>query len=299
MRKTAAVVVTYNRKELLRKCLKALLAQTVKCDIILVDNASTDGTEEMVREEFDVPQIRYIDSGANLGCSGGNELGVGEAVKAGYKYIWIMDDDTIAQEDSLEKLFRGGHALHGKWGCLSSVVKWTDGSMCKANRQKKTIFSFVSDKEIGKERFVRCEMVTFVSMLVRSEVIKKIGLPKGEYFIWTDDYDFSGRISKYYPIYLVTNSVVTHAMKENKKANFAIESGERVDRYRYLYRNDVDCYRQFGFKGWTYILLKDIYATLNLILHSKEETFRKISVIWKGFAEGLKFKPAIKHLTDK
>ena len=296
MCKVVAVVVTYNRKELLRKCLTELLGQTIQCDIILVDNASTDGTKEMVKAEFSVPQLKYINSGANLGCSGGNEIGVGEAVKAGYKYIWIMDDDTIPQSDSLEKLLRGGQALHGKWGCLSSVVKWTDGSMCRANRQKKTLFSFVSDKEITEKRFIRCEMVSFVSMLVRAEVVKKIGLPKGEYFIWTDDYDFSGRISRHYPIYLVTDSVVRHAMKENKKANFAIETGERIDRYQYLYRNDVDCYRQFGLRGWVYILLKDLYGTANLIIHSKGETSRKVAIIWKGFVKGVKFRPETKMI---
>ena len=211
MRKTAAVVVTYNRKDLLRKNLTNLLAQTVKCDIILIDNASTDGTAEMVKTEF-VGQVQYFNTGANLGGAGGFAFGLEKAVRA----------DTIPEKRSLEMLLRADKALRGKWGMLSSVAKWTDGSICKANRQKKTLFTFVKDEELNTKKIIRAQMVSMVSMFVKTDVVREVGLPKAEYFIWTDDYDFSGRVSKKYPVYIVTPSVVIHEMKENKKANFAI-----------------------------------------------------------------------------
>ena len=289
--KTAAVVVTYNRKDLLCKCLKSLLGQTVRCDIYVIDNASSDGTGEMIKEEFLHPAVRYFNTGKNLGGAGGFAYGLKKAVEDGYSYAWLMDDDTMPEQRSLEMLLRADRALKGKWGILSSVVKWTDGSVCKANRQKRTLVSFVKDNELNSRKIIRVQMVSMVSMFVKTDVVREIGLPKMEYFIWTDDYDFSGRVSKKYPIYIVTPSVVIHEMKENKKANFAIESADRVDRYRYLYRNDVDCYRQFGLKGWFYIILKDLYATLNVLLHSKRDTMHKISVIWCGFLEGLSFRP--------
>ena len=141
-------------------------------------------------------------------------------------------------------------------------------------------------------------MVSMVSMFVKIDVVREVGLPKAEYFIWTDDYDFSGRVSKKYPVYIVTPSVVLHEMKENKKANFAIESGDRIDRYQYLYRNDVDCYRQFGLKGWAYIILKDLYATLNVLVYSNGETVHKVITIWKGFAKGLQFRPEVSYAVD-
>ncbi len=289
--KTAAVVVTYNRKELLKKCLKALLSQTLRCDVYVIDNASTDGTEDMIREFFSESKVSYFNTGENLGGAGGFEYGLKKAVEARYEYAWLMDDDTIPQRRSLEMLLRADCALKGKWGILSSVVRWSDGSMCKANRQKKTLFTFVKDVDIRNRKLIRAQMVSMVSLLVKTDVVRECGLPKGEYFIWTDDYDFSGRISRKYPIYVVTSSVVIHEMKENKKANFAIEKGDRIDRYQYLFRNDVDCYRQFGLKGWTYIILKDVYSTVNILLRAREEKGRKIVTIWKGFAKGLKFQP--------
>ena len=189
MRKTAAVVVTYNRKELLRKNLTNLLAQTVKCDIILVDNASTDGTAEMVEAEF-AGQVQYFNTGANLGGAGGFAFGLEKAVQAGYVYAWLMDDDTIPEKRSLEMLMRADKALKGNWGMLSSVAKWTDGSICKANRQKKTLFTFVKDKELNTKKIIRAQMISMVSMFVKTDVVREVGLPKAEYFIWTDDYDF-------------------------------------------------------------------------------------------------------------
>ena len=292
--KTAAVVVTYNRKALLEKCLNALLAQTFRCDIYVIDNASDDGTGDMIREQFTQPSVFYFNTGANLGGAGGFEYGLKKAVEAGYTYAWLMDDDTIPEHKSLEMLMRADRALDGDWGILSSVARWTDGSVCKANRQKKTLFTFVKNEEIEKRKLIRTQMVSMVSLLVKTSVVREMGLPKGEYFIWTDDYDFSGRISKKYPVYVVTPSVVTHEMKENKKANFAIEKGDRIDRYQYLFRNDVDCYRQFGIKGWAYIIFKDAYATVNVLLKAKEEKGRKVLTIWKGFAKGLAFQPKAK-----
>ena len=71
MRDTVAVVVTYNRKELLRGCLRCLREQKSPCDILVVDNASTDGTEEMLRPMIDAGEIRYHNTGENLGGAGG------------------------------------------------------------------------------------------------------------------------------------------------------------------------------------------------------------------------------------
>ena len=292
-----AVVVTYNRMELLKKCVLGLLCQEgAKCDIIVVNNNSIDGTEEMMLSEFRIPQVLYYNTGKNLGGAGGFEFGLREALDKGYKYIWLMDDDTLPNVDALEKLVRADELLKGNWGILGSIVHWTDGTVCKANRQKKSIFNFVSDKELYNSNLIRIKMTSFVSMFVKAEVVKNVGLPKKEYVIWSDDYDFSGRISKKYPVYAVSNSIVVHAMKENKKPNIALDNINRLDRYKYLYRNDVDCYKQFGIQGWIYILLKDVYSILNVLINSKENKAKRIEIIWKGFLEGLRFKTEISRV---
>ncbi|WP_081914542.1 glycosyltransferase family 2 protein [Thermus amyloliquefaciens] len=105
MDRVCAVIVTYNRKELLRECLKAVLSQTRPPDhVLVVDNASTDGTPEMLREEF--PQVEVLRLPENQGGAGGFHEGMKRAYEAGYEWIWLMDDDTLAYPETLERLLQ-------------------------------------------------------------------------------------------------------------------------------------------------------------------------------------------------
>jgi len=292
----AAVIVTYNRKELLKQCIDKLLSQKIiSCDVVIIDNASTDGTNDMIQEQYERPEIIYINSGSNLGGAGGFQLGVKEAVILGYKYVWIMDDDTLPESNALLELMSADKKLEGNWGFLSSVAYWTDGSICRMNIQKKNIFRHIGKKEYQTD-IAPITMCSFVSLLVKSSIVKELGLPIGEYFIWTDDYEYTGRISKKYPCYMVSGSRVIHAMKNHLRVNFAKDDASRIERYHYIYRNDVHCYRQYGILGWCYIILKDAYTILDILRHSKEDRMKKIKVIFRGFSEGLKFHPTIEKI---
>jgi len=290
-----AVVVTYNRKEKLEKCIECLLGQKeAQCDVLIVNNASTDGTEEMIQSEFNLPEVHYYNTGTNLGGAGGFEFGVREAVLKGYQYIWIMDDDTWPGEMALARLFEADKKLNGNWGFLSSVAYWIDGSICRMNIQKKNIFKHIGKKEYEME-IAPIKMCSFVSLFVKSEIIKEVGLPIGDYFIWTDDYEFTGRISRKHDCYMVPSSHVVHAMNKHTRVNFATDDSDRIERYKYIYRNDVHCYRQYGLLGWCYLILKDLYTIFNILLKSAVK-LDKIKVLLLGFKEGLTYNPKVKHV---
>ncbi len=289
----AAVVVTYNRKELLRQCIQKLLNQKgASCDVFVIDNASTDRTAEMIKEEFCSPQVLYCNTGSNLGGAGGFQFGIKKAVEQGYEYVWIMDDDTLTEENALWSLMETAWELDDNWGFLSSVAYWTDHTICRMNIQKKNIFRHIGGKEYAM-KYAPIKMCSFVSLLVQTKVIKDVGLPIGEYVIWTDDYEFTGRISKKYPCYVVPQSKVIHAMKRHTRVDFATDSADRLERYHYIYRNDVHCYRQYGIWGWMYIILKNMYTIVNILLHSKEAKWKKIRIVLKGMREGMRFHPEI------
>ena len=123
VRKIAAVVVTYNRREMLMECIRHLAQQSAACDILVVDNASTDGTGEAV-QALDVPGLRYRNTGANIGGAGGFSFGMRWAVECGYDLVWVMDDDAFPETDALEQLLKADAKLDGKYGFLSGAVLW-------------------------------------------------------------------------------------------------------------------------------------------------------------------------------
>ena len=128
IKKIAAVIVTFNRKELLFQCIDCLENQTVgKPDILVIDNASTDGTGEDLVQLVRSGRINYFNTGENLGGAGGFSFGIERAAELGYEYIWLMDDDTMAHPDTLEKLLEADRGLSGNYGFLSSTALWTDG----------------------------------------------------------------------------------------------------------------------------------------------------------------------------
>ncbi len=295
MSKVAAVVVTYNRKELVEECIRAILAQKkAKCDIIVLDNGSTDGTEEMFRTVFADDSIDYSNMGENLGCAESVARGMIKAVERGYSYVWIMDDDVIPEPDALYQLLKMDRKLKGRWGILSAAAYWTDGSICEANRQKKSLFTFMREADYEK-KLVRVCMASLASMFVRSDVIRDMGVLKGEYFIYSEDYDYCARVGRKYPIYVVPACRITHKMRENRKVNFVKEPADRLYRYKYLYRNDVDCYRQLGIRGWTYLVIKFIYTFLQLLLFEKNSRKEKMRVLFEGYRQGINFCPAIRY----
>jgi GT2 family glycosyltransferase len=202
-----AVIVTYNRKELLKECITALLNQKYKnCRILVVDNASTDGTKEHIADLLENERVIYKNTGSNLGGAGGFNFGMREAVQLGCDFVWVMDDDCIVHSDTLTTLLEVDKKLNGNYGFLASKVLWKDNSICKMNIPRKTLTKNLTDLN----NLQKITMSSFVSFFVKASIIKEVGLPIKEFFIWTDDWEYSRRISRKYDCYFVPNSIVTH-----------------------------------------------------------------------------------------
>src|SRR5437763_12417863 len=121
--RVCAVVVTHDRRELLRRCLRALAGQTAPLDhVLVVDNASVDGSGDMVREEFPDAELVRLDH--NAGGAGGFHDGMHRAHATGAERIWLMDDDTIGSETALEELLRASVTAPDAM-LLASKAVWT------------------------------------------------------------------------------------------------------------------------------------------------------------------------------
>ena len=294
VKKVIAVIVTYNRKELLKESIEALLNQEYNnCDILIVDNASTDGTKEYIEDLLENSKVHYENTGANLGGAGGFNYGMKRACQMGCDFVWVMDDDCIVHKDTLTELLNADKQLSGNYGFLSSKVLWKDGSICKMNIPKKTFSTWLKEFDNPVQEIA---MASFVSLFIKTDIIRKMGLPIKEFFIWTDDWEFTRRISRKFKCYFIGNSIVTHKSKNNEGADISTVEGERVERFKYLYRNDVVLYRGEGFKGWILLYIRLLIHKMRIIKSDKKDKKERIKIINNAIKEGKKFKPEIEFV---
>ena len=304
MNSTIAVIVTYNRLDLLKEGIDALLHQTYPCDILIVDNASTDDTSDWAKGFAEKhPSVLYENTGANLGGAGGFNYGMRRSVEMGYDYVWIMDDDAIADPKSLEELHKadGIRTSLPPYGFLASVVYWTDGSLCEMNRQRTPSHYLLKedvDNAIQEERLIPIETATFVSLLFPKETIMKVGLPIKEFFIWSDDVEYTVRITitNKMPAYIVPTSKIIHKTKNNAGSDIVHDDAERIDRYRYAVRNGYYAYRRYGTKHFCGYLFNLFKSWVMVWFYSKDHKIKRSWVIFSSFFKGLAFHPPIEYI---
>ena len=293
MNNIAAIVVTYNRKALLQACISGLLRQTChNIDIWIVDNASTDGTKESLRQLIDSGEIHYVNTGSNLGGAGGFHFGIRQAALSGYEWIWIMDDDTEPTPTALETLLSAG-ARYGEFGFLSSRTLWTDGSICRMNIQRDVNMRNITD---FSKALIPSGAATFVSLLLPARVVFEVGLPIPEFFIWADELEYTRRISRKHPCYVVSDSVVVHHCATNNGGNISTDDEDRIERYRYAYRNEVYVYRREGFRGFMRLLLRTPLHIARVIARSRSARLKRIGIILGGTLRGIGFRPEIEYI---
>ncbi len=294
---TAAVVVTYNRRELLMQCLSRLLSQQgAVCDILVVDNASTDNTRDAVAE-LKNERVYYQNTGANLGGAGGFSWGMRWAAEAGYPHVWLMDDDTLPEPTALQELLSADARLNGEYGFLSSTVLWLDGHECRMNRQKISK-QFYEHIELLQDGMIQIEQATFVSLFLPIGSIERFGLPLREYFIWGDDIEYTRRLAVRgkMPCYAAGKSVVVHAMQSNSGSSLAADDIKRLPRYRLAYRNETCTYRREGVRGCLYYAARCCRDFALVWKNAKNHRLRRSMAILAGCGSGIFFFPKTEYI---
>ena len=232
--RVAAVVVTFNRRELLLESLQAIEAQARRPDVVIVvDNASTDGTADAVRDR---PGIELHVLARNTGGAGGFAYGIAAALRADAGLIWLMDDDTVPEPDALAALLDARANYRGARPALvASRVVWTDGRDHPMNTPRPK--PLVGAGERAAADWVGCIPVrsaSFVSILIDADVCKRRGSPVADYFLWNDDFEFSTRVLRGNIGLLCPQSVVVH-----KTRTFGSTDADPGERFYFEVRNKV------------------------------------------------------------
>lgn len=293
--KICSVIVTYNRKELLKECINAILAQSYEVsNIIIIDNCSTDGTEEKLKNENIIgnKKVKYIKLKENIGGAGGFNAGVKEALKNQYDWVWIMDDDTIPTKTALEELLKGRNVIAEKVSFLCSKVigpKHEEMNIPNISRRVEAN-GYQSWIKYLNEGIIEVSSATFVSVLINYKAIKKIGLPWSEFFIWGDDIEYTSRLTNHYGNgYVIGKSIVIHKRFGAKNITIVEEGNKnRLKFYKYKYRNDILIAKAYGgLKAYLKVIILSLRDIKNIILHSKMYKFLKIKLLIKSLLNGI------------
>jgi GT2 family glycosyltransferase len=278
-------VVTYNRRDLLARCLDHLRRQSRPPDsILVVDNASTDGTGEMLAGMSDIRTMRLED---NLGGAGGFARGLEAAHAEGFEWLWLLDDDTFAEERCLETLLAGAERAPRRPSVMTSVVRWRDATLHPMNRPWLRIAPRGRYAEAAAAGLAPIRAATFVSTMVRRDAVDRHGLPPAHYFVWLDDIQYTARVLHDEDGYMVPESVAVHWTPQA----YTTVTDTR-DRFHLKVRNQLWLLRSSSFTG----LDRARYArsgarAVATYLARSPDKPRALKTVAKGVREGLGREP--------
>ncbi len=215
------IIVSFNTKDFLEKCIKSVEKNTkgIKYEIIVVDNGSKDGSQEAIKKLPTIPNLRLIENRTNLGFANGNNQGT---KVAGGKYVLYLNSDTLILDNTLSEMVNWMDK-NQKVGAASCMLKGKDGSLQGTGGYFPTlirVFSWMTIQDIpgvdflikpfhpfhGKSFFGKGESfylrekeldwVTGAFLLARKEVIDEVGGWDEEYFMYMEEVDLCYRIKK-------------------------------------------------------------------------------------------------------
>lgn len=225
--KVAIIICNYNKKKFVLQCIKSVIDLAFNnYDLYVVDNASTDESAEAIEEAYG-GKVILIRNKENLGGSGGFNTGIRVALKKGYKYIYLLDNDVILDERALTELY-GYLEEHKDVGVVGSLLYSLDNPVEIQEMGAEIDWDnfYIKPKFKGNLENeaipleLECDYVPACSMLVRAEAIKNAGLMDEGNFIYWDDIDWGYRIKKAgYKVVALSTSKVWHKMGAAAKVN--------------------------------------------------------------------------------
>lgn len=292
-KKIAAIVVTYNRKELLSECLAAVCAQEYKPVVAyVIDNASTDGTDEWIKNngyngEKESIAFRYVRLPENIGGSGGFYTGLKMAHESEEMFdaFWLMDDDGVADKEQLKNLV----AHLDQYDYLSPLV------IAKEEPTRCAFYNMTVEefKQKAINGLVPNEACPFNGVIYSRQLVDKVGYPIRDMFIWGDENNYHCRcIKASYPPVAVIDALHVHPRDRQvwKKLMLCDEVVPEQDWKLFLYvRNSVYNIKVLSHHK-RYIIKKVARLACEYIYYFtfKQPSFHKIKIVSHAIYDGIR-----------
>ena len=275
------IVLTYNMREAVRRCLQSLRGLTYpNHKVVVVDNASSDGTEAMLRAEF--PDLTVIQTGSNLGYTGGNNRGIECALAQGADYVLILNPDTVLANPSfIEEMvaYAGAHPEVGiagprvflrEAGVVQNTVLFAPGLWRNLKHwvryRLNPRFADLSGGEV-----IEAEVLNGVCLLIRAACLRQVGLFDENIFMYIEDAELDHRARRagwrvrYLPIDSVIHRQKLEGYNTTGSVNFLLK------------RNSVYYLHKIGrhLDAWGYALCSLALLGLRAVSPFKRESFRE------------------------
>lgn len=272
------VIVNFNTRELLRDCLLSLRVTAPNSEIVVVDNASADGSQEMVRTEFAGTKTKLIENGENLGFSAANNAGIRQAQG---RLILLLNSDTIVKPGAVAAMTEFLDA-HPDVGGVTCRLLNTDGSIqaCVSGRPGPTMLFF---RLFGLSRLVRgdrarralarwfpflvgstvrgyldpytaklpieVENISGACLMLRREAIEQVGLLDENFFMYFEDMDYCLRLrSAGWKLYYVPSGTIVHLVGQSSGGRMRDYSLHSYRSLFYFYRKHYPLRTRFAIR---------------------------------------------------
>ncbi len=244
------LIVSYNAKIHLKHCLQSLYDQTSHrpIEVIVVDNASTDGSLPMVTRDF--PEVVAIGSPDNLGFAGGNNLGMREAKG---DYLLLLNNDAFVKSGAIDAML-GIMEERPDVGVLGPLLRNEDGSVqisygdmlnFRAEASQKLLSKFYErgnrffrgyiEKRSKQEAFP--DWVSGACMMLRTELLDKVGYFDDCFFMYTEEVDYCQRVRRAgYRVLYTPEAEVIHLRGKSTEGNREKASFEYRRSQLYFYK---------------------------------------------------------------
>lgn len=287
-----AVVVTYNRLELLMKGIQALRSNSPLTGIIVVNNGSTDGTHEWLEQQSDLEVIHQD----NVGGSGGFYIGIKAAYEKGADWIWCMDDDVFPHQDCLEKLLP--YTKDPNIGILSPC-RLLEGKVFTHEFQKYDFsnpLASMHGKKLSKLQIEKATEIVgadFEGPFIKREVVEQIGLPNKDLFIFCDDTDYCLRAHLAgFKLLYVPEALMDKHLFFSQDTWTSRNQKKKWKRY-YQVRNEAYLNHHYG-KNWGIKYIRSLIGVLGYIIpalitmpFSKAWQMKDIATLWQAYQDGI------------
>jgi len=287
-----AVVVTYNRRELLKRNIACLRLNTPVSSIVVVNNGSTDGTGAWLDEQEDLTVIHQ----ENVGGSGGFYRGIQYAYQAGADWIWCMDDDVFPRPDCMEYLLPYTHepgvGILAPRRLMEGQIFTNDFQKVNLSNPFASMYQQKLKKQVVNGPVDICG-TAFEGLCISRKAVAEIGLPNKELFIFCDDTDYCLRaVLAGFRILYIPSALMD---KEKFFSNDNWEERSRKKKWKRFYqvRNSTYLNHHYG-RNWWVKYLRGFNGMLGYLLvalftcpFKNVYTLKDVAKFWQAYRDGI------------